>query len=186
MNNAEQKQFFQRCLYGALMQLIQEKKFEKISIGELCDRAGVSRMTYYRSYINKEDIFLQHLDECFSEYRKGLKVQDFYGVSLSFFTFWKEQERDFLNAVVRSGLSHQLMGRFYTYLDDIIPSMVQEQEIPAFVRSFLAGGLYKMLVDWMKNGCLDKPEEMSVFLAAGSRALTELQVNPQNAESYEI
>ena len=49
------------------------------------------------------------------------------------------------------------MGRFYTYLDDIIPSMVQEQEIPAFVRSFLAGGLYKMLVDWMKNGCLDKP-----------------------------
>ena len=35
-------------------------------------------------------------------------------------------------------------------------------------------------------GCLDKPEEMSVFLAAGSRALTELQVNPQNAESYEI
>ena len=66
MNNAEQKQFFQRCLYGALMQLIQEKKFEKISIGELCDRAGVSRMTYYRSYNNKEDIFLQHLDECFS------------------------------------------------------------------------------------------------------------------------
>ena len=86
-----------------------------------------------------------------------------------------------------TGGNHTLRQRtVYTYLDDIIPSMVQEQEIPAFARSFLAGGLYKMLVDWMKNGCLDKPEEMSVFLAAGSRALTELQVNPQNAESYEI
>lgn len=186
MNNAEQKQFFQRCLYDALMQLIQEKKFEKISIGELCERAGVSRMTYYRSYNNKEDIFLQHLDECFSEYREGLKVQDFYGVSFLFFTFWQERERNFLNAVVRSGLSYQLMDRFYTYLDDIIPSMVQNQEIPAFVRSFLAGGLYKMLVDWMKDGCLDKPEEMSAFLAAGSRALTELQINPIKAESPEI
>lgn len=75
---------------------------------------------------------------------------------------------------------------YVTYLDDIIPSMVQEQETPAFARSFLAGGSYKMLVDWMKNGCLDKPEEMSVFLAAGSRSLTELQINPQNAESHEI
>ena len=178
MNNAEQKRFFQQCLYDALMKLMQEKKFEKISIGELCDRAGVSRMTYYRSYNSKEDILLQHLDECFAVYLADLPVQDFYGVALSFFRFWQGQERDFLIAVVRSGLSSQLMDRFYGYLDQIIPQMVSDEAVQPFVKSFLAGGLYKMLMDWMKNGTQSTPEEMAVFLAAGSKALTELRKIP--------
>lgn len=75
MNNAEQKWFFQQCLYDALMQLMREKKFEKISVGDLCGRAG---------------------------------------------------------------------------------------------------GLYKMLMDWMNTGTQTAPEEMTAFLAAGSKALTEM------------
>ena len=172
MNNAEQKRFFQSCLYDALMKLIQEKKFDKISVGELCEAAGVSRMTYYRSYNNKEDILLQHLDECFAMYLADLPVQDFYGVALSFFQFWQGQEREFLIAVVHSGLSAQLMDKFYGYLDQIIPQMVSE-EVQPFVKSFLAGGLYKMLMDWMKTGTQATPEEMAAFLAKGSYALTK-------------
>ena len=174
MNNAEQKRFFQACLYDALMKLMQAKKFDKISVGELCEAAGVSRMTYYRSYNNKEDILLQHLDECFAVYLAELPVQDFFGVALSFFQFWQGQERQFLIAVVRSGLSAQLMDRFYGYLDQIIPQMVPSEEVQPFVKSFLAGGLYKMLMDWMKTGTQAAPEEMAAFLAKGSKALTEL------------
>lgn len=174
MNNAEQKRFFQACLYDALMKLMQAKKFDKISVGELCEAAGVSRMTYYRSYNNKEDILLQHLDECFAVYLAELPVQDFFGVALSFFQFWQGQEREFLIAVVRSGLSAQLMDRFYGYLDQIIPQMVPSEEVQPFVKSFLAGGLYKMLMDWMKTGTQAAPEEMAAFLAKGSKALTEL------------
>lgn len=173
MNNAEQKRFFQACLYDALMKLMQEKKFDKISVGELCEAAGVSRMTYYRSYNNKEDILLQHLDECFAMYLADLPVQDFFGVALSFFQFWQGQERAFLIAVVRSGLSAQLMDKFYGYLDRIIPQMVSE-EVQPFVKSFLAGGLYKMLMDWMKTGTQTPPEEMAAFLAAGSKSLMEM------------
>ena len=173
MNNAEQKRFFQQCLYDALMKLMQEQKFDNISVGELCKVAGVSRMTYYRSYNNKEDILLQHLDECFAVYLADLPVQDFYGVALSFFQFWQGQERDFLIAVVRSGLSAQLMDKFYAYLDQIIPRMVPSEEVQPFVKSFLAGGLYKMLMDWMKTGAQTAPAKIAAFLATGGKALTE-------------
>lgn len=156
------------------MRLMKEKKFDKISVGELCKAAGVSRMTYYRSYNNKEDILLQHLDECFTVYLADLPAKDFYGVALSFFQFWQGQAREFLIAVVRSGLSAQLMDRFYGYLDQIIPQMVPSEEVQPFVKSFLAGGLYKMLMDWMKTGTQTAPEEMAAFLAAGSKALTEM------------
>lgn len=175
MNNAQQKAFFQQCLYTALMDLMKEKKFEKISIGELCERAGVSRMTYYRSYNYKEDILLQHLDECFERYMQGLDVQDFYSVALSFFQFWQSKERDFLIAVVRSGLSAQLMDKFYAYLEEIFSRMQLDAEVASYAKSFLAGGLYKMLIDWVKNDTRDSPEAMAAFLAAGSEVLTNLR-----------
>ena len=173
MKNADQKAFFQGCLYTALIDLMEIMPYDKINIGVLCDKAGVSRMTYYRSYNNKEDILLQHLDECFAMYLADLPVQDFFGVALSFFQFWQGQEREFLIAVVRSGLSAQLMDKFYGYLDQIIPQMVSE-EVQPFVKSFLAGGLYKMLMDWMKTGTQTPPEEMAAFLAAGSKSLMEM------------
>ena len=156
------------------MELMKEKKFEKISIGELCDRAGVSRMTYYRSYNYKEDILLQHLDECFSRYMQGLDVRDFYTSSLSFFQFWQDQEREFLIAVVKSNLAAGLMDKFYAYLEEIFSQMQLGTEVAPYAKSFLAGGLYKMLIDWVKNGTKDSPEAMADFLAAGSRALTRI------------
>ena len=88
-----------------------------MTIGELCDTAGVSRMTFYRSYNYKEDILLQHLGECFGRYMEGLHIQDFYEVSLSFFRFWQSEEKEFLIAVVASGFGPQLMERLYLYLD---------------------------------------------------------------------
>ncbi len=171
MNNAQQKEINQQCLYLALMELLKQKSIEKITIGELCDTAGVSRMTFYRSYNYKEDILLHHLEECFQCYMQEQPMQDYYEVALSFFRFWESREKDFLIAVVKSGLSYQLMDRFYDYLDLIIPRMVSE-DVPPFVRSFLAGGLYRMLMDWMKDGAKANPEEMAAFLAKGSHALT--------------
>ena len=173
MNNRQQKEINQQCLYLALMELLKQKPIEKITIGELCDTAGVSRMTFYRSYNYKEDILLQHLEECFESYMQEVQLQNYYEVALSFFRFWENREKDFLYAVVKSGLSSQLIDRFYVYLDQIIPSMVSEN-VPPFVRSFLAGGLYRMLMDWMKEGAKTTPEEMAAFLAKGSYALTKL------------
>ena len=173
MNNRQQKEINQQCLYLALMELLKQKPIEKITIGELCDTAGVSRMTFYRSYNYKEDILLQHLEECFESYMQEIPLQNYYEVALSFFRFWEIREKDFLIAVVKSGLSYQLMDRFYVYLDQIIPSMVSEN-VPPFVRSFLAGGLYRMLMDWMKEGAKTTPEERAAFLAKGSYALTKL------------
>lgn len=176
MNNAQQKIFFQQCLYTALMKLMKEKNFDKISIGELCDYAGVSRMTYYRSYKCKEDILLQHLDECFTAYLNGLNVRDFYEVALSFLYFWEGQEHDFLIAVIESGLSAHLMDKFYVYLDIIFSLMDLDIEVTSYAKSFLAGGLYKMLIDWMKDGTKESPENMAAFLSAGSHALLNAQL----------
>lgn len=45
--------FFSRdCMVQALIQLLKTKSLSNITITELTERAGVSRMTYYRNYLN--------------------------------------------------------------------------------------------------------------------------------------
>ncbi len=49
-------EFLRTCIFEALMLLLDQKKYEDITISELAEKAGVSRMTYYRTYENKEDV----------------------------------------------------------------------------------------------------------------------------------
>lgn len=167
MNNAQQKQFFQQCLYTALMRLLGEKSFQDISIGELCKVAGVSRMTYYRSYRCKEEILFQHLEECFAVYwadLKGKETPEFYDAALSFFQFWSGAEKEFLLAIIRSGLASCLMDQFYNYLEQILALVAENRILAPYMKSFLAGGLYKMLIDWIENGADVSSEEMAGLL----------------------
>ncbi len=54
-------EFLRTCIFEALMLLLDQKKYEDITISELAEKAGVSRMTYYRTYENKEDVVIQFL-----------------------------------------------------------------------------------------------------------------------------
>ena len=44
----------------ALLELMAKKDFSKISITEIVQKAGVSRVTYYRHFDSKEDVLLTY------------------------------------------------------------------------------------------------------------------------------
>ncbi|WP_369528982.1 TetR/AcrR family transcriptional regulator, partial [Dubosiella newyorkensis] len=46
-------QFLRSCIFEALMILLQQKRYEEITVSEIANKAGVSRMTYYRTYSSK-------------------------------------------------------------------------------------------------------------------------------------
>ena len=167
MKNADQKAFFQGCLYTALIELMEIMPYEKISIGELCEKAGVSRMTYYRSYNGKEDILIKHLDECFSIYLSDVKENSslsVYDISRKYFSLLSSAEKRFFSLIVNSGLSYLLMERFYIYFQYTIDFIVPNTDVPPYIRSFLTGGLYKITIDWVSNGMDKSEEEMACLI----------------------
>lgn len=56
MSNEESNKLTRECLQTALIYLMNDKPFEKITITELVKRSGVSRTAFYRNYQTKEDI----------------------------------------------------------------------------------------------------------------------------------
>lgn len=59
----------QKLLREALIELIEERGFEALTIGELAERAIVSRAAFYRNYQDKYDLVEQIFEEAIAPCR---------------------------------------------------------------------------------------------------------------------
>ena len=57
----------QKLLREALIELIEERGFDALTIGEITERAMVSRAAFYRNYQDKYDLVQQIFDEAMSD-----------------------------------------------------------------------------------------------------------------------
>jgi len=73
-------------LTDALLELLQEKDFEKITVNELCERAMVRRATFYKHFADKYEFFAfvmrGHLQEFNQKYDQSREHQCLSGVRL--------------------------------------------------------------------------------------------------------
>ena len=59
----------------AYVQLLKEHKPAKITVKSLCDKAYVSRKTFYSHYDTIDDVLLEILDSCFAHQRIGQAIK---------------------------------------------------------------------------------------------------------------
>jgi len=53
-------------IFEALMLLMDETQYSKITVSDICEKAGVARPTFYRNYREKDDIVFNYLENTFS------------------------------------------------------------------------------------------------------------------------
>jgi len=82
---------------SALLELMLEKDYAKISIGEIAKKAGVDRSSYYRHFKSKEDIISFFFDMVLKESLDGftnLSSIDFtlyiHSIYMAFYNYKKE------------------------------------------------------------------------------------------------
>ena len=46
----EKEKLTEQYIYGAFLQLLEKKHYDDISVCEICTKAGVSRMSFYRNF----------------------------------------------------------------------------------------------------------------------------------------
>lgn len=59
-------------IYDALVTLMDEKEYSKIKINELCERAKLGRVTFYRHYDTIDDVLRKKLDDHLLDFKKIL------------------------------------------------------------------------------------------------------------------
>ena len=80
-------------LTQALLLMMEQKPLAQINISELCEKAGVSRVSFYRNFDSMEQILLQHFIRCTDDWWADFKKKDSAAMSESFWSELLEQYR---------------------------------------------------------------------------------------------
>ena len=110
------------CITAALIRLASDRPLSAITVTELCAEAGVSRMTFYRNFQSKEEVFEKHLAALASEYaaisapllEAGEKWFSPGHLALAF-TFFKDHS-EFMESIFKCGFTHQLLDVVAGYM----------------------------------------------------------------------
>ena len=139
-------------IYEAMFQLMEKKKLNEITVSELCSKAGVSRISFYRNFDYISDVPFRYLSEQLDVWwiESNQKKTPFTAPS----DFWnllfkqlKKNER-VIRLLYRSNAS-------FVMKDIIFKSCGPEHakdDNEAFVRAILAGSIYGYTDEWIKRG----------------------------------
>lgn len=139
--------FAKECIVSALLQLTDLKPLSSVTISELCQKAGVSRMTFYRNYASVEDIFTKRLTEIFQQYKKESAASNtgiFYDrAHMVHYFSYLSQYRDFLKGLMQCGFGAYFLQMLTSYISEEWQSYADELTLTAF-----SGSLYNLFRLW--------------------------------------
>lgn len=163
----EQSSQRQRQIEQGLLQMMRVKRYEDISISDLCEKLQIPRKTFYRYFSGKDGALYALLDHTMLDfYTESLETSD-SGTAIGdlekFFLFWYEK-KDLLGALRRSGLSGILVERatVLAQQEHLMPGRVRgwpisQQELGLM---FALSGLMAMVLQWHDRGYTVSPQEM--------------------------
>jgi len=175
MNNIKEDRRIKRTrklLSNALVDLMLEKRYDKITIQDIIDRADVGRSTFYTHFRNKEDLltsdFEHVLDLLGQHFNQGGEGGLNYLSTTSFFEHVQEQYHLY-KALVKGKGAELLFIKGHDYIRKMIedhltshfpPERIFTVPIP-LLSNYLAGGLVMLLRWWLENKMPESPEKMN-------------------------
>ena len=72
----EKQNLTKKYIFEAYKSLLTTKKYEDISVCDICKRAGVSRMSFYRNFESKEDLTIKGFDSITQKSQKEVNQKN--------------------------------------------------------------------------------------------------------------
>ena len=163
-----------RMLHEALLQLLEEKSIDKISITELCDKAGINRATFYRHYNIPRDVLVEmeanFTEDINSRFESIGLTTDAYNYILDVSSYLYENSKlikMFISNNSEQDLTFMMNDMFRRFLNnkEKYPNLAKmDAENVKLITSYVAGGSYFMLRQWLMEDVPKKPEEVANLL----------------------
>lgn len=135
----------------ALLQLIERKDYEKITVTDLVKRAGVTRVTFYRNFESKDDILRQLLKRAFDDFLKKYPNNHSLPVMFRFF----ETNKRLIAALFES--KNEIMIAQLLTDEDLIKQANPEISYSLATVGYLFLGACSV---WYQRGMVDTAEEI--------------------------
>lgn len=160
-----------KILQDALIELIREKGFDKVTVQDVIKRANVGRSTFYSHYKDTEDLCLsgfENLWSLFEHHLTGQAIEEASVWDLSLIVFQHAQNYTGVYKALVGKQGGALMAEhMYKYLSALIREALKGQwprnkQVPLdVVVHHLASSLIALLPWWVEHCMLYPPKDMN-------------------------
>lgn len=161
-HSAESNALARECLKTALLSLMREKSYKDLSVSELCRKAGVSRMAFYRNYRIINDLFREAAEDLNGEIVRTLGSPFRKGTGSAWYTQTFRlirQHREEVAVMFQEDFQFAWM-QVVNALAVHDPGFSTEKKIQ---RLIWCGGFENIVAYWLNHGMRESPEEMADY-----------------------
>lgn len=157
---------------SAILELMKEKEFSKISIMDIIHHAGICRSTYYYHYYQQEEIIDDIIEDFLMKNEEMIEKTASTGLSLPstlvsgvdlFF-----EHREMLKIILSSKLEHNFEKKFYEHWrsdcekwGDVLDS---PNHYKRYIDDYMFFGLYNIYKRWILGDCTESTEMIAELL----------------------
>jgi AcrR family transcriptional regulator len=145
----------QRWFADALLELMKDNDFGKITVKDICSKSDLSRQTFYQLFSAKEDIIRYFLRACFCQIQEeiaGLPENDFKQLTGCYMHFFDIHE-ELVELLLRNNLEYLLEDELFQIIGVLVERInaAYPEHIRTYANAFISGAISNTLLCWFKN-----------------------------------
>ncbi len=165
-----------RLLKESLIELMEQKEIQKISVSELCRNAGINRVTFYNHFTSPQDVLreieMQLIDEIHNLIKKngledGKRIKDRIEVTCNFLLQHKKVAKFvFKNNAPDSKFTDELF-RVPNIWNDMFQKFANSygQNGKDLLFTYITRGSYSVIQKWLLEDIDKTPREMAEIIS---------------------
>jgi len=158
-----QEEYIKHYIIQALFKLMNEYVYEKITVTDIVNKAGVGRATFYRHFKTKEDVLIYYFNRITNSFIAEQRYyprckEDYLDITSRVFALFKEQKEP-LKLLRKAHLEYLYLD----YLNDNFSKMFSDT-FPGegkFKPLLYAGMLFDVSIAWLDEDCSTPEGELS-------------------------
>jgi AcrR family transcriptional regulator len=166
-----------RLLQEALVALLQDKPYKKITISEITDKADLARSTFYAHFDTKEQLLISYVDDILDQFFELISTRNSINpdeendirINIKFFEIWDECCK--IDEIIKAvDIDNLILYRFRRYWEKNFENMPPEfrsqrsPELVKYLNNFLAYSFFGLLKTWLLDNKKHPPEIMGQLL----------------------
>lgn len=159
-----------KLLKDSLTEILKTKNIYKVSIRELCEKAGINRSTFYKYYGNQFDLLAEMEDDMLALSIKALSTPTNDGFqSLCEICRYLEENLELGRLLINNNVDPQFPEKFFSLppvqqeINHVLGTGYSKTEYE-YLSCFLTHGSYQIIRMWINKENRETPEEMAALI----------------------
>lgn len=158
----EKQNLTQKYIFEAFKNLLQTEKYEDISVCDICKKAGVSRMSFYRNFNSKDELTKKAFDYIVKRIQDNVNQKNnvnIYNVVKGCFEIFKDY-KDIIFSLQNTEIFHSIIAESSLEVQEKF-NIDYISKSSKYVPLFYISAVYFVIINWLKNGATETPDEMA-------------------------